>query len=645
MKLSFFYRPLMALFAVGIALHLPAQQVPAAASQMAAHGHLILVLPFENHSADANIDWMSESMPEIIDRRLESAGFLPIGREDRLYALDHLGLPPGFRPSRASTIRLAQNLDADSVIIGTYTSNGSRLTINARILDINAMRLNAPVEAQVDMPRLLDGINSLSWRLVRQIAPAYPVAQQTFVAADAALPLGAFENYIRGLVENTPTERAKHLQEAVRIDPTYYAAWRALGRLYFHQQEYELAASAFGKIPNSDSGALDAAFDRGLASFYTGNYVQAEESFAFVAMQLPLSEVINNQGVAASRRNRDARALFQQAITADPQDPDYHFNLALALRRRNDIPGAMHEAGECLKLRPLDTEAQALLASLQSTATNTAVKTNTSAAPTASPEGPLERIERTYNETAFRQAAYEIEQMEAMKLANQPAAARSAALTKAGVLYLNSGLLLEAERQFQNAIAADSSDAAAHAGLAEVRERSGDAKNARLEAQQSLQLKPNADAHVVLARLDLQSGQLSSAAGEVKPGAATRSKERRRARLAPGATIKGSAGAVKNRNRSRAVVTFLILSLAFVSCAQFLPCRRSAGCRPASERHDSTDQRRIPRSRSKTRGRYSRGSNPHRTQYPWRPAGNDARDGSADSGFRDSCDRICGALR
>ena len=514
-KLSLVFRPLVALLAIGITLHSPAQQTSAMGTQTESHGHLILVLPFENRSGESNIDWMSESMPEIIDRRLESAGFLPISREDRLYALDHLGLPPDFRPSRASTIRLAQNLDADSVVIGTYTSDGKRLTINARILDINAMRLSAPVEAQVDLPRLLDGINSLAWQLVRQIDPTYPVAQQTFVAADANLPLSAFENYIRGLVESTPGERAKHLQEAVRIDPIYNPAWLALGRLYFHQQEYELAAAAFGKIPSNDSGALEAAFDRGLASFYTGNYVQAEESFAFVAMQLPLSEVINNQGVASSRRNRDASALFQQAINADPKDPDYHFNLALAFRRRNDIPSAMHEAGECLKLRPQDTEAQALLVSLQGVASNSAVKTNASAAPATNPQGPLERIKRTYNETAFRQAAYEIDQMEAMKLATQPPAARAAALTAAGVRYLNKGLLLEAERQFQSAIAADSSDASAHAGLAQVRERSGDAKNARLEAQQSLQLKPNAEAHVVLARLDLQSNQLSSAAAEV----------------------------------------------------------------------------------------------------------------------------------
>jgi tetratricopeptide (TPR) repeat protein/TolB-like protein len=514
-KLTLVFRPLMALLAIGIATLSPAQQSSSTASEPASRGHLILVLPFENKSGEANIDWMSESMPEIINRRLDSAGFLPIGREDRLYALDHLGLPPDFRPSRASTIRLAQNLDADSVILGTYTSDGKRLTIRARILDVSALRLSAPVEAQVDMPRLLDGINSVAWQLVRQIEPAYPVAQQTFVAADANLPLAAFENYIRGLVESTPVERAKHLQEAVRIDPTYYPAWLALGRLYFHEQEYELAAAAFGKIPSTDSGALDAAFDRGLASFYTGNYVLAEESFAFVAMQLPLSEVINNQAVASSRRNRDAVALFQQAVNTNPKDADYHFNLALALRRRNDIPGAMHEAGECLKLRPQDAEAQALLASLQNTATNSAVKTNVSASTTSNPDGPLERIKRTYDQTAFRQAAYEIDQMEGMKLATQPPAARSEALTAAGNRYLNSGLLLEAERQFQSAITADPTDAAAHAGLAEVRERSGDAKNARLEAQQSLQLKPNVEGHVVLAQLDLQSGQLSSAAGEV----------------------------------------------------------------------------------------------------------------------------------
>lgn len=503
----------MAVVAAGFAASASGQ--PAATpAESAPSGHLILVLPFENRSPQPNnVDWISESMPEAMNRRLESAGFLPIGREDRLYALDRLGLPPNFRPSRASTIRLAQNLDADSVVIGWYSSDGSRITISARILDIPGLKLGAPLQTQVELPRLLDGINGLAWQLVRQIEPGYPVAEQTFVAADAKLPLSAFENYIRGLVEETAAERIKHLKEAVQLDPGYDRAWLALGRAYFRGQEYESASAAFGKIPKSDPAALSAAFYRGLASFYTGNYVQAEESFAFVATQLPLSEVLNNEGVAASRRNRDGAALFQQAAGADPKDADYRFNLALALRRRNDIPGATREVGEVLKLRPSDAEAQALLGSLE--APGSAAVGNAPLPAGADAAGPLERIKRNYNEAAFRQAAYEIEQMQAMKLESLPAEARSTAYAAAGARYLNGGLLLEAERQFQEALRADPSSAAAHAGLAEIRERSGDSDGARQQADQSLQDAPNAGAHVVLARLDMQAGQLSSAAGEV----------------------------------------------------------------------------------------------------------------------------------
>ena len=194
---------------------------------------------------------------------------------------------------------------------------------------------------------------------------------------------------------------------------------------------------------------------------------------------------------------------------------------ALALRRRNDLSGALHEVGECLKLRSQDSEAQALLASLQNALSNPATKTNASLTSTEpnftgnDATGPLERIKRNYNEASFRQAAYEIDQMQAMKLEALPPSARASALTDAGNRSLNSGLLLEAERQFQNALQADSANAAAHAGLAQIRERTGDSDAARLQAQQSLQLKPSVDAHLVLARLDLKANQLPSAAGEV----------------------------------------------------------------------------------------------------------------------------------
>ncbi|MFY9937907.1 MAG: tetratricopeptide repeat protein [Silvibacterium sp.] len=471
------------------------------------------MLPFENHSSQPNLDWIGEAAADVLNRRMGAAGFLSISRGDRLYALDRLGLPQSFQPSRATTIRIAQTLDADSVILGSYTVTGDRLSATAQILDVKALKLSAPIQQEADLKNLLDVLNSLAWRLARQLDPSYSVAEQTFLAADAPLRVDAFENYIRGTIAEAPAERVIHLKEAVRLDPTFTPAWFALGMAYFANQDYDEAAATFGRLSKDDPRALEADFYRGLAFFYTANYLKAEDAFAFVSMRLPLPEVVNNQAVAASRRGHDGVPLFQQAVTADPKDPDYHFNLAVALRRRNDVQGAIREIDQELKLRPQDTEAQTFANTLKDPGS---VKVNPDRGK-AIPDDtlPLERIKRSYNETGFRQAAFEMEQVESMRLASLPAAERAAALMKEGDQFMSGGLTLEAERQFQSALQSNPSSALAHAGLAQVREHSGDAEAARQEAQESLALSPNVPAHLVLARLDLASNQLGAAATEV----------------------------------------------------------------------------------------------------------------------------------
>jgi len=95
------------------------------------HGRLLLVLPFENRSGAANLDWIGEAFPDVLNRRLNAAGFLTISRGDRLYAFDHLGLPLNLQPTRATAIRIAQTLDADYVIFGHYTTTANQITADA----------------------------------------------------------------------------------------------------------------------------------------------------------------------------------------------------------------------------------------------------------------------------------------------------------------------------------------------------------------------------------------------------------------------------------------------------------------------------------------------------------------------------------
>lgn len=482
--------------AVLAALPVEAQAGPDSATA-GGRGRILLVLPFDNHTGQPSLEWVREAAPELLGSRFSSAGFAPMSRVDRLYALDHLGLPPGFQPSRASSLKLAQTLDADSIVVGSYSTEGSVLTAEAQIVDVPRLRMTASVSAKGEIHDLIAVFDSLAWKLTRQLDPGFSGTEETFVAAGANLRVDAFEQYIRGITEPDQNERLRHLQQAVKLSPEYSEAWMALGREYYAAQQYDEAGAAFAKVTAKGAEALEAGFYRGLSLIFSGDYAGAEAAFSTVARVLPLAEVLNNQGVAISRQGHDGTALFRQAETADPAAADYHFNVAVSLRRHNDPAGAMEELAQYLKLRPNDSEAQEL---------QTAWKQHSS-----SSVEPLERIQRSFNAAAFRQAAVMVDQMEATRLAALSPNQRAHALATQARDYLSRGLLLEAERLYQLAVAADGHAEEAHEGLAEVRERTGDAAGARKEAQAALVLQPSVNAYLVLARLDLAANRLDDA--------------------------------------------------------------------------------------------------------------------------------------
>ena len=452
----------------------------------------------------SSLDWIREAVPEILNSRLTSAGFLPLSREDRLYALDHLGLPETFQPSRATALRLAQTLDADSIVIGNYAVRGSTLTLKARIVDVPRLKISEEITVSGEISQLIPLLNSLAWQITRKLDPGFGVAEETFRAAGSKLRLDAFEQYVRGLTEQDTAERLRHLKKATDLSPDFTEAWLATGKLQFANQQYEQSAVSFGKVKHGDPAELEAGFYRGLSLMFTGNYPKAEEAFAAVARVLPLPEVVNNEAVASSRRGQNAVALFRQASAADATDADYHFNLAVSLHHHGDKADALAEMAQSLKLKPNDGEARAAEASWKN-------GTDAGTAGAGGTAEPIERIKRSYNGAAFRQAALMLDAVEAARLAALPGAERAARLSKTAHDKLDRGLLLESEREYQAALAADDHSAEAHAGLAEVRERAGDNDAARKEAQASLDRKPNLEAEMVLARLDLAANRLPEA--------------------------------------------------------------------------------------------------------------------------------------
>lgn len=476
----------------------------------------LVIMPFENRSNAPGLEWISEAFPEVLRQRMTSDGVYVLGRESRLHAYDRAGIPAAIHPSRATLYRIAEQMDVDYTVLGSYNFDGQTVSASAQLLDMKQRRLSPELKERGPLPQLRQVQTALAWDLLRALRPDYGVSREAFLAGAPALRLDAFENYIRGLTALTEADQLQRLRAAVRLDPSYWQAMLELGKTYFAARDYDAAASWLERIPNTDPLAREANFFLGLAFYYQGNFPRAEAAFRYLLEKFPLIEVYNNLGVISARLGRpEARQLFQKAVDADPSDADYRFNLGVALFRAGDQAGASRQLRECLALSPDDNEAKLLLASISGSGpASGAVKTAGGAgpAPGGAAKLPLERIKRNYDEAAFRGLAIEMENASESRLAKLDPRTHAAYHVQRGRDLLAKGFPGQAETQLREAVGLDSSNSLAHALLAEALDVNHDAVGARAESEAALGLNPSAEVYVILAGANLRDNSKQKAA-------------------------------------------------------------------------------------------------------------------------------------
>jgi Tfp pilus assembly protein PilF/TolB-like protein len=467
---------------------------------------MVLVMPFENTSGTAGVDWIGESFPEVVGSRLNNAPLFIISRDDRLLAFDRLGLPATAKPSRATVYQVAQELDADYVLIGDFKVADGSLTVRARLMDVEHLRLGPEMTESGPLTGLIAIQTALAWDVLHALNLSTVPSKQQFVEQFPPVRVDALENYIRGVLAPGSQEKIRRFKEAVLLEPANTLAMMQLGKTFYAARDYASAVEWLAKVPADAINGNEAQFYLGLAAFYAGQMEKSAAAFRALSARLPLTEVYNNLGVVLARLgDKRARDYFEKSVENDPGDPDYHFNLAVAMAREGQPQEAASELRAALDLRP-DAEAKTFLDALSAPA---------AAQPPAKP--PLERIKRNYDESSFRQLALEIENTNEARLAKADAASHVAFHVERGRELLEQGLTSEAQKEFVEAIALDPNSTGAHAGLARVMETNQDGAGARKEAQSSLRLGPSAEAYLVLARLDL---------AENNPGAAQQNVER-----------------------------------------------------------------------------------------------------------------------
>jgi tetratricopeptide (TPR) repeat protein len=370
----------------------------------------VLVLPFFDHSKSGDLGWIGESISESLHDALLSENVLVLDREDRLEAYRRLSLRPGAELTRASVIKIGQALDAARVVYGDYEllpagdgnsqSRGS-LRISAHILDLKRTT-QGPAAGELGALEDLTTLEAhLAWQVLEQLNPRGAPPEHDFVNARPAVRLDAVESYVRGLLAASPEQRHRFFTQAARLDEHYSQPCFQLGKTYWEQKEYKIAAGWFARVAATAPHYLEAQFFLGLCLYNQGDFNGAGQAFQIVSSSMPLNEVFNDLGASQSRRGQFAiaAASFAKAIEGDDADPDYHFNRGYALWRAGQFDGAVESFRAVLARNPADTEATTLL--------GRALKREGPRPAESRVEG-RERLKTDYEETAYRQLQAEL---------------------------------------------------------------------------------------------------------------------------------------------------------------------------------------------------------------------------------------------
>lgn len=501
---------------------------------------IYLVFPFENAGASPRLDWLGEGLEELTIQRLSAAGQQVYSHTGRTGELDRSGLPPTAKLSRASMLRIAQNMDADYVIFGRFTSDGQTLMVEAQILRVSPTRLLPAIRETGPLDSLMDLHVKLLWRLLSANDHAYPRTLEEFSKAQRPLRLDAFEHYVRGLLASDDDPRLRELREAARLEPEWPDPDYAIGDAYYARRDCDSALIWFAKVPKTHDRYVEAVFATGVCRLLMNQPEKAEEVFLSLQGALrnnlvsgaDLPEILNNLALARARQNNTTAAVadLRRAAELDPDEDDYPFNLGLLALGANDFAGAANYFREASEREPDKAENRALmiLALEKAGKQAEADQERDTAAETFGPDAlpvvrldakkdtllHLERVRSEMDTTALR-----LEIVSAGDSANVAAAAMAdtpAAHIRRGRQELSAGRVDAAEVEFRAALVADPGNASAHNGLAEVYRRRGKLDDSAKELQASLAIRDSAAVRTTLARVYLEQKKVDLARAELE---------------------------------------------------------------------------------------------------------------------------------
>lgn len=533
---------------------------PAAAPQSSPRGP-VLILPFTVDAAPGTSGlagapyWMGEAAAIALDDGLVAMGVPTISRDDRLRAFEQLQLPASGVLTRATLIRAAEMIGASAMVVGEVHLT-DRMSIRARVINLGTGRQFPDAAADGANDAFFDLMDRLSQSLAANLPRTASPAPSGVPAARAdRLDITTFEDYVKGLVATSPDIQVRFLEAALAHSPTDARSLLAMWQVRTAQGDHAAALDAVSRVPAASTLSRRARFLGAQSLLALKRYDEAFAALDALYKEQPAAAISNAIGIVQLRRTGAAAAglpafFFNRAVDEGRSDPDIAFNLGYAYALSGDVTSAIYWLRETVRRTPGDGPAHLVLSAMlvaQAKAVEAqrefdlarvlgAVETGT--APTKAVPKGLERVLPDLDPPFdWQQPSVDVREQE-----------------QTATFYLERGQRLmdesrdrEAIDELRRAVYVSPYFDTPHIVLGRIYQRNGRLDDAVEELTLALWCQETAEAHAVLAGVQLQQGKRDAArasanlALKLDPDNAAAKAVLRLLGLAPGAAVLKSA--------------------------------------------------------------------------------------------------------
>ncbi len=298
-----------------------------------AEGSLYLaVISFVNQTGDPSLDYLQEAIPNLLITSLEQYRNIHVATWERLYdLLKRLNRQEEKIIDRELGFELCQLDNIDMIVVGSFVSAANVFTTDVKVLDVKSRRLITSASARGDgVDSILKRqIDDLSGEVSRGLLSVERTAQAKTspITTMTTESMEAYNYFLKGrdAFENMYlTDARNYLEKAIGLDPEFSLAYVYLARTYGLQRDGQAVA-------------------------------QAIEKFRKIQRKVPGREGLYVEGLTAMFIDGDRDKYFQtmkELVSLYPNEKRAHAELAMYFQGQQEIPEAIAEYQEALKIDP-----------------------------------------------------------------------------------------------------------------------------------------------------------------------------------------------------------------------------------------------------------------------------------------------------